>query len=76
MYILLDSGADPNVGNDRGCTALHSAACDDDRYVCQLLISCGADKTSATIDVSHVLFTSMHWFGHATALCTKIDMIV
>ncbi len=53
----------------QGCTALHCAACDDDVHLCKLLISYGADKTAETIDVSHVLSTSMHCIGHATALC-------
>ena len=46
----------------QGCTALHSAACDDDIDLCKLLISYGADKTAETKDVSRVLSSStLHW---------------
>ncbi len=38
----------------QGWTALHSAACDDDRESIELLLSYGADKTAETTEVSRV----------------------
>ena len=52
----------------QGCTALHTAACMENQYLCELLISYGADKTAETKYVSRVLSTRMHCIGHATAL--------
>ena len=49
IKILLDAGANPNVADQRGYTALHWAAIDARRSIVKLLLDYGADRQIRTL---------------------------
>ena len=57
LVTLLDAGADPHVGNDRGYTPLHYAADNGNSAVLAALLDVGADPNVRGTDGS----TPLHW---------------
>jgi ankyrin repeat protein len=71
VRLLLENGADPNVKNDVGATALMWAV--EDLEKTRLLIEHGADPNSHSDDGSTPLIIAANWFGSSPILKLLID---
>jgi ankyrin repeat protein len=71
VRVLLDSGADANVKNDAGATALMWAV--EDLEKTRLLIEHGADPNARSDDGLTPLIIAANWFGSSPVLKILID---